>query len=304
MKVWTYDSFTNIVGGGNPAGVVDLTDGVYNQNDINEADMLEIAKKVGFSETAFIMNSDKADYKVRFFTPADEVDLCGHATIAVFSHLFGTGKIGEGAYTQETKAGILGISIDYCGEIYMEQVCPVFSEIIAKEEIADSLGIFVHEFLEKLPIEVVSTGLRDIIIPVNSLEILRKIKPDFEKVKEISKKYKTTGYHIFTTETENKKVTAECRNLAPLYDIPEEAATGTASGALTGYLYKYNEFLEPEKKLKPGEVIIYNQGYTMGRPSEIKAIVEVDECEKSGFEKNPEISRIKIGGRAVLSGII
>ncbi len=376
MRVWTYDSFTNIVGGGNPAGVVILTyehlqaDECLHKNEclqvneelhetareLSDAEMLEIARRVGFSETAFVSKSDKADFKVRFFTPSDEVDLCGHATIAVFSHLFGTGKIGEGRFTQETKAGILGINIDHSGEVFMEQAVPVFSDIISKEEIADSLGIFVNDMPENLPVEIVSTGLRDIIIPVKSLDILRGIEPDFLKVKEISRKYQAVGYHIFTTEVENeiananenatgnmsananenatgnmsanvnesanknastngyaneikkRNIIAECRNLAPLYDIPEEAATGTANGALTGYLYKHSELLDEKKRLIPNEIYTYKQGATMGRPSEIKAIVEVFEGEIVDNKIMPgskaKIKRIKIGGRAVLSGIM
>ncbi len=67
---------------------------------------------------------------------------------------------------------------------------------------------------------------------------LNSIKPDFNKVSDISKKYDVTGYHVFTLET-LEGATAHCRNFAPLYDIPEEAATGTSNGALSCYLYKY-----------------------------------------------------------------
>ena len=75
VKVITLNSFALESGGGNPAGVV------LDASGLAEAQMLEIAKKVGFSETAFVMESDKSDFRVRFFTPEAEVDLCGHATI-------------------------------------------------------------------------------------------------------------------------------------------------------------------------------------------------------------------------------
>jgi PhzF family phenazine biosynthesis protein len=67
--------------------------------------MQQTACRAGFSETAFLLPSKIADFRVRFFTPTEEVDLCGHATIALFSLLRQEGKIKDGDYTQETKAG-------------------------------------------------------------------------------------------------------------------------------------------------------------------------------------------------------
>ena len=63
------------------------------------------------------------------------------------------------------------------------------------------------------------------------------MKPDFEKITAVSKKYNVIGYHVFTLETKFDS-TAHCRNFAPLYDIPEESATGTSYGALSCYLFK------------------------------------------------------------------
>lgn len=81
IRVYTLHSFAKTMDGGNPAGVV------LDAEDLLEKDMQLIAAKVGFSETAFVQKSEKASYKVRFYTPIEEVNLCGHATIAVFSLL-------------------------------------------------------------------------------------------------------------------------------------------------------------------------------------------------------------------------
>src|SRR6185369_17713524 len=79
IKVFTLNSFAKTQEGGNPAGVV------LDSGNLSEVQMLAAAKEVGFSETAFVGKSNKADFKVRFFTPTDEVDLCGHATIATYA---------------------------------------------------------------------------------------------------------------------------------------------------------------------------------------------------------------------------
>lgn len=94
IKVFTLNSFAKINTGGNPAGVV------LDAENLSENDMLTIANIVGFFETAFIQKSDKANFKVRFFTPTNEVDICGHATIATFFLLFKKGLIKQGNYSQ------------------------------------------------------------------------------------------------------------------------------------------------------------------------------------------------------------
>ena len=166
IKVYTLNAFTDDVSGGNPAGVV------LDADNLTEKQMQGIAKKVGFSETAFVMSSDSADFRVRFFTPSDEVDLCGHATIATFKLLLLKGRIATGVYKQETLAGILSVEALADGSILMEQSIPEYYEIIEPSEIAKSLGLLVSELSEDYPVQVVSTGLKDIMVPVKSLEAL------------------------------------------------------------------------------------------------------------------------------------
>jgi len=281
-KVVLMDSFTAKAGGGNPAGVVENGEGLTSEQ------MLFIAKEVGFSETAFVSSSKVADFRVRFFTPAAEVDLCGHATIATFAHLFQSGRIQAGTFTQETGAGVLKVEVKENGDVFMEQALPIFSEVIQRELIAESLGVLPDAISKTLPIQIVSTGLRDIIIPVNTLADLKNLKPNFEMIKKLSKDYDAVGYHVFTLETENEG-TAHCRNFAPLYDIPEESATGTSNGALSCYLWEHGS-----SAVSPEKTLVFEQGYTMGRPSEIKGIFRIN---KSVNDKT--IESILIGGKAV-----
>lgn len=277
MSVFILNAFAKTKRGGNPAGVV------LDADTLDAASMQEIAARVGLSETAFVQTSAVADFKIRFFTPAAEVDLCGHATIAAFSLLFGLGRIGAGKYRQETKAGILGVEAQKDGGIFMEQALPVFEKAVDREEVAGSLGIGLASLEPGLPVQIVSTGLRDIMVPVVSLSVLSGISPDFDKVSAVSREEEAVGYHVFSLQTRHGS-TAHCRNLAPLYGIPEEAATGTSSGALACYLFKHGQITKDQARS-----LVFEQGYVMRRPSEIFVRLDI---------KDKAITGVHVGGRA------
>lgn len=278
-KVYKLSSFAKDSFGGNPAGVV------LNADLFNEAQMQNLARIIGYSETAFVSESDTADFKLRFFTPSAEVDLCGHATIAAFSLMQQKNIIKQGTYTQETKAGVLKIDIK-ASAVYMQQTLPRFYEKIAAEELAACLGIAYTDFDHRLPIQAVSTGIKDILVPVKSHNILECLIPDMKKIEEISKRYGATGIHAFTLK-DNSKSIAICRNYAPLYGIPEESATGTSNGALACYLHKYG-YLNTKH-----EDIVIEQGSFMNKPSIIKVILKLEDMN---------IKEVLVGGGALIIG--
>lgn len=239
MEVAILKSFTYENSGGNGAGVV-----VLNQQIPNDKKQ-EIAYKVGLSETAFIYKRDENDYDVSFFTPVCEVDLCGHATIAAFYYLGKIGQIKGNDETkcvyQNTKAGRLKIEITFKGQdvdyVLMQQSQPrIYGELKEKKQIADSLNI--DERLICLPNydiapTIVSTGLKDILVPVSSREVLNSLDADFKMIEDISYENDVVGYHVFTID--NGRVYA--RNFAPRVGIDEECATGTSNGALGSLLF-------------------------------------------------------------------
>lgn len=277
MRIFTLNAFAKTKRGGNPAGVV------LDADCLAETSMPKIAARVGLSETAFVQKSGEAEFKIRFFTPAAEVDLCGHATIAVFSLLFGLRRIRAGKHSQETRAGILEVEVLKDGTVFMEQTLPFFEKAIDRGDVAESLGIGLDSLPPDMPVQLVSTGLRDIIVPILSLRALFGIKPDLDKIAEISKKYNAVGYHAFSLETKYKS-TAHCRNLAPLYGIPEEAATGTSSGALACYLFKHGQITEEQAR-----GLVFEQGYSMRRPSEVRVHLDI---------RNNDIVGVRAGGTA------
>lgn len=282
IEVFLVDAFTANSRGGNTAGVV------WDADPLSDDDKLAIAKKVGYSETAFICNDDVADFNVSFYTVTEEVDFCGHATVAAFSTLMQKGVIRPDRYQQRTKAGILDVEVKEDGQIIMAQQCPRFLRTFDYDEIAPLIGIPASVLsLTQLPVESISTGLPDIIVAVPN-GYLDKISIDEQKLSAFCLKHHCIGLHAFELN-DNKQVnfTASCRNFAPAVGITEEAATGSASGALASYLVKHSDIEDKSYDF------IFEQGRAMGCRSEIAVNIE---C------KNDKISRVLVSGFANIKG--
>ncbi len=233
VEAFLFNSFTSNGTGGNPAGVVLHADHLSNE------EKLQIAQVVGYSETAFVSLDDEADFELSFFTTTGEVDFCGHATLAAFSTMYQDGIITEGKYLQRTKAGLLVVAIEANGHIVMDLKLPEFRGEFSYEVISELIGLD-STLLEstRLPIEVISTGLPDIIVPV-PFGYLDQIQVNENLTSEFCERHGVIGIHAFELCEKTSKVTASCRNFAPLVGISEESATGSASGALACYLAKH-----------------------------------------------------------------
>lgn len=262
IKVYVASAFCKDETGGNKAGVV-----LY-ENGLTNDEKKKIAKIVGYAETAFVTETPEADFKIEYFTPAEEVPLCGHATIATFGVLKYLNNLDKDSYTIETKSGILNINLKE-NQIFMEQNIPVFYEELSYKEIKNSFDIDCIN--KNIPIQIVSTGLKDILIPIKNEEVLWQLKPNFEYITEISKKYNVVGMHLYTFS--NDKVM--CRNFAPLYDVNEGSATGTSNCALAGLLFK-------KLNIKK-DIYSFEQGYSLKAPSQI--IVKVISYDKENIDK-------------------
>ena len=265
MKFYIADAFAENIFAGNPAGVV-ITDGDFPDDRI----CISTAAELRYSETAFIKRNGPCDFTIRYFTPVSEVDLCGHATIASFYVLKHSGLIDEGIFTARTKAGNLNINVEN-NTVMMDMASPVHIATISEEaEIKKLYEILGAENIPKsgmLPM-IISTGLPDIIMPAAGRTELNSLAPDMKALSALSEEYNVVGVHPFATDTSNE-VTAYARDFAPLYGINEEAATGTASGALAYYLYL-------NKLITKGSSLRFVQGEAMNRASKIAARIRND----------------------------
>ena len=259
MNYFIVDAFTDKPFGGNPAGVVLLESDAFPKEEL----MLKIAAELHYSETAFVRHDGDNEFTIRYFTPKGEVELCGHATIASFFLLHKKG-LASGQCLCHTKAG--DITVEAGEKVLMQMAKPrIVATIEDVEEIYRALG--VKNYRTTMPVQIASTGLPDFMIPLPDVTTLQSLQPDMEAITEITKKYNAVSFHVFAFD--NDGYTAHVRDFAPLYDIPEESATGTANASLTYYLQQ-NGHLASDAECT------FIQGEAMERPSVIATCIQSD----------------------------
>ncbi|WP_435317415.1 PhzF family phenazine biosynthesis protein [Haloarchaeobius sp. TZWSO28] len=261
------DAFTDEPLAGNPAGVFPDAGGLTDEQ------MQQVARELAVSETAFVLPSDEADYRLRYFTPTQEVDLCGHATVGAFGHLHEDGAIDAGEYTVETNVGVLDVAIDADGTVWLTQDTPHVREVEPSyERVAEALGVDVASLKDvgaDLPLAVASTGVRYLLVPVNFLEHLGNADPDLAAVEALTDEFDALGVYPFTFDAIGADATLHARMFAPGAGVPEDPVCGTGAGAVTAYLDHYGAFADEF----PEEVVV-EQGHYVDRPGRVRARVD------------------------------
>ncbi|WP_126663277.1 PhzF family phenazine biosynthesis protein [Haloterrigena salifodinae] len=276
IRTLQVDAFTDEPLAGNPAGVVPDADG------LSDDQMQSIAAELAVSETAFLRPSETADYRIRYFTPTQEVDLCGHATIGSFAHLRDEG-LEAGTYALETNVGELEIEVDADGTVWMTQDEPRIREVdIGYERVADALGVdaaALEGASDDIPLAVSSTGLPFLIAPITYLSDLGSAEPDMRAIEELTEEVDATGIYLFTFDALGRESTLHGRMFAPGAGVPEDPVTGTASGAVGAYLDRFGAFDDdfPEE-------LRLEQGHYVDRPGQVRVRIGED---------------VRVGGRGV-----
>lgn len=290
------DAFTDTPFLGNPAGVV------LEAGDLSADQMQAIAREVHASETAFVCSGEyPGSFTVRYFTPADEVPLCGHATIATFYALFWAGKIpaieGEMVVGLEANAGQLQIRMKVeegnLNRVMMGQMPPIQEPFGGElSALADVLGTDAATLeegdAEVGPPAIVSTGCRCLHVAMPGLASVSDARPDFHALVDLSRRFDVITVQIVTLETELDEAYAHVRTFAPAVGVDEDPVTGTAAGSLGGYL-AYINYLPPGDDRRR---FFVEQGAEVGRPG----LVEV-ELQLVG----QSVAEVWIGGRAVVA---
>lgn len=248
MLAYEISAFTRDNKGGNLAGVVILEELLSDQN------MQDIAKQLGYSETAFVEVFEKNIFNIRFFSSEMEVDLCGHATIAAFHLLKEQGYINKEESYHYTRAGKLKV---ICKDDFLMETSPAkLLDDVHKDECAKILDINKEDIVN-IP-KIVEVGVADVMVMVKDYNTLDSININKQEMIEFSNKYNVTGFHVCTIDKGKYYV----RNFAPVCGIDEESATGTANGSM--YVY-----LEAKGYLKGDEKISFYQGDHMNLSSQI-----------------------------------
>ncbi|MGG1400931.1 PhzF family phenazine biosynthesis protein [Bacillus salipaludis] len=236
-----------------------------NAGNLSDEEMQQIAKEVNYSETTFILSNVKNNggYDVRIFTPNEEVPFAGHPTL-------GTAYSIQNEILAEPtdklmlnfKAGQIPVSFDHQEEvIWMKQNEPAFGQVLEADKVAEVLNIDKEYINVKYPIQEVSTGLPVIIVPLTSLEAVKKVKINKEKYFELIEYRDAKAILVFSPEAYHPENDLNVRDFGDYYGIPEDAATGSSNGCLAGYLLKYRFFEKNEIDLR------VEQGYEMNRAS-------------------------------------
>lgn len=272
------DAFTDEPLSGNAAGVVP------EGSDLTESQMRAVARELAVSETAFVLPSGSADRRLRYFSPTQEVDLCGHATIATHAHLYETGVLDAGDHTVETNVGVLDVELESDGTVWMTQDAPSVDPVeVEYDRLGAALGIdpeALRDIGQDASVAVASTGLPFLVVPVNFLEHLGNADPNFAAVEELAAEHDAAGVYAFTFDVLDAESTIHARAFAPGIGVPEDPVTGTAAGACGAYLRQSNAFDET-----PEEIVV-EQGHFVDRPGRVRV--------RAGTE-------IRVGGRGVTS---
>ncbi|MFC1544003.1 PhzF family phenazine biosynthesis protein [Gemmatimonadota bacterium] len=279
LRLRLIDAFTDTPFTGNPAGVV------LDAADLTEDQMQAIAREVHASETAFVCGGGGGEpFRVRFFTPAAEVDLCGHATIATFHALVWEGRVpvmdGEVVVHQDTRAGRLPLRLAIeegdLRRVMMGQQPPLQEPWRRPvSELAGPLGVdpgaLESADREIGPPAMVSTGLKCLHVALPDLDAIRSARPDFRALADLSRAIGVTTVQIVTLETEVPENWAHVRTFAPSVGVDEDPVTGTAGGSLGGYL-AYINYLPEGGDLRRFAV---EQGVEVGRPGRIEVELQL-----------------------------
>jgi trans-2,3-dihydro-3-hydroxyanthranilate isomerase len=282
-SLYQVDAFTTRPLGGNPCAVV------FDCADLNDDTMLAIAKEMNLSETSFVWRMEDGRFRARYFTPAEEIPLAGHPTIATICALIDSGRLNlEGDYLRlplVLRDGPVEVEIfaknDKVDRVVMSQRKPQFLATYHPSDVLPAFGLDESDLLPNTVIQTVSTGTPQLMIPIKDQESLRKATPDLEKYAALRNASDFFSPHLFCLQgVEHGATFARDFGLPP--DTLEDPYTGSATGGMAAYLWHYGLIESP--------IFIAEQGHWMSRPGQ--GYVEV-------VGPRDDIQTVKVGGAAV-----
>jgi trans-2,3-dihydro-3-hydroxyanthranilate isomerase len=256
--------------------------------DLAGEEMQAIAAEMDYSETTFVTGDPTAEgWPVRIFTPAEEVPFAGHPTLGTASIIRQelAGNTPE-TVTLDLQVGQVPVEVRRTGGeelLWMHQQPPEFGERLPQEQLAEVLGLDPGAVDESWPVQVVSTGLPTIIVPLTGRDALEAIDLDRRAYDRLVADRDAKLVHAVCPEPRDADNDLAVRMFSPYYGVPEDPATGSANGCLAAYLSKQEYVGSPTVDVR------VEQGYEMGRPSLLSLT-----AERSG----DDIS-VEVGGRVV-----
>jgi trans-2,3-dihydro-3-hydroxyanthranilate isomerase len=252
--------------------------------DLSKEEMQKIAREMHFSETTFItsMTEREGGYDVRIFTPEDELPFAGHPTLGT-AFIIRNEISRDDNITLNLKVGQIPVAVSDDGALWMTQKPPAFGPVFDKGPAAAALGLSPVDIDDRYPVELVSTGVPFVIVPLKSLDAVRRITIDNKAYSDFCAKNGTNEFLVFSKETCDSANDLHVRVFTAYASVPEDPATGSGNGCLAGYLLKHGYF---------GDHVDHRveQGYEIGRPSLLLIRAEYNEGK----------IEVRVGGNVVL----
>jgi trans-2,3-dihydro-3-hydroxyanthranilate isomerase len=268
IEIFQIDAFTNSPLKGNSAAV---TFGDH----LSTKKKQSIAREMNLSETAFISKSKIADYKLQWFTPVTQVNICGHATIASLHYLREKKLLKEKVLIKvETRSGVLKCYRDK-NQYYMQLPIPKLSIYKkSKVELLKILGLKTYQQRKDLHFVIVNN--ETCYVYVKSLNDLKNIKPDYNALINLGMSKKEFRIIVvYSLETFEKNNSAHSRCFAPFLGINEDPVTGSTNGPLFLVLKKL-ELINQQKYFMK---VTFEQGDFIGRKGLVKVMFNADKNE-------------------------
>lgn len=235
---------------------------------LSDERMRQIAAETNYSETTFVTPKPEHDdgYRVRIFTPAQEIVFAGHpilGTASVLRH-----HVVSGA-PRSLRLNLAFGQVCVTFELYAEGkeqawfFAPAVSlgEKCAAERIAVALGVLPDDIDPAYPVQQCSAGTSATIVPLRSLDALRRSRLNLEAFAPLREEGFAPLVYVFCRETHHRENHLCARFFFEAHGVREDAATGNAAAFLGAYLLQHRFFPESELSLR------IEQGYQIGRPS-------------------------------------
>ena len=268
LQVHQVDAFTASLFGGNPTAVV------REAHVLDDGEMRQIAREMNLSESVFLLPSQTADVKLRFFTPpGDEIKFCGHATVGALytiatQQLYGLDQSGRQQLTIETNAGVLTTHLDLdSGQspgIILD--CPTIDLVPAAYELGDvvaALGLKDDQVDWDKPLMLERTN-NYLYLAAPNIAALEAIELDVRGAIEFAQDDRIVVFCVMTSQTLDAANHVHSRGYAPLVGVPEDPFTGSMQGGLAAYLVA-NGMVEDDVSMIGSE-----QGHFIGRPGQVR----------------------------------
>jgi len=258
--------------------------------DLSEEEMQTIAREMNQAETTFILSDSERDggYDVRIFSPEKELPFAGHPTLGtVYTIQQEILKEPVQEIALNLRAGQIPVSLNYEGDkldiLWMKQKPTTFGQKFKPEDVAGIVGLNVEDIDDNYPVQEASSGLPFIIVPVKSLNSLKKARPEGKAILEFVEGADGKAFVLFCGETYFAENDLNMRAFNEYYGVAEDAACGSGVGSLAGYLVEYSYFGTKSVDLR------VEQGYEIGRPS----LLFIKAVEEHGQIK------VQVGGRCI-----